>query len=190
MMKTETTMSQDDKAKSPLVDSGERTTFCTGAMKEITEDKGRCDLLPLDVISDLLIHHKNHSYEGQENRSSLMILDLINEFIYKGDTTNLIMSICLFIDCVYPNIYEGILELSKHYRDGALKYEDRNWEKGIPLHNFIDSAVRHFLKYLRGDNDEPHDRAFMWNLVCCIETFDRVSSGKLPKELFDLPFQQ
>jgi len=40
----------------------------------------------------------------------------------------------------------------------------------MPLHCYIDSAVRHFLKHLRGDTDEPHDRAFVWNLLCAVWT--------------------
>ena len=31
-------------------------------------------------------------------------------------------------------------------------------------------AVRHYLKWLRGDTDEPHDRGVVWNLLCCIWT--------------------
>lgn len=38
-----------------LADSGARTEFMTGAMREIDEvTKGRCDLLPLDVVADIL----------------------------------------------------------------------------------------------------------------------------------------
>jgi hypothetical protein len=28
------------------------------------------------------------------------------------------------------------------------------------------------LKWRRGDKDEPHDRAFVWNLMCCIWEVD------------------
>ena len=63
-----------------------------------------------------------------------------------------------------------ILEVAKHFEEGAKKYGEYNWQKGIPTHCYIDSAVRHYLKWLRGDNDEPHDRAFCWNILCCIWT--------------------
>lgn len=62
------------------------------------------------------------------------------------------------------------LEVSKHFEEGCKKYGERNWQKGIPTSCYIDSAVRHYLKWLRGDNDEPHDRAFSWNIMCCIWT--------------------
>ena len=63
-----------------------------------------------------------------------------------------------------------LLEVSIHFEEGAKKYGENNWQKGIPVHCYIDSAVRHYLKYLRGDKDEPHDRAFCWNLMCAIWT--------------------
>lgn len=63
-----------------------------------------------------------------------------------------------------------LLEVAKHFEDGAKKYGENNWQKGIPVKCYIDSAVRHYLKYLRGDTDEPHDRAFVWNILCCIWT--------------------
>lgn len=34
----------------PIMDSGERRRFSTGAVRDIADGKGRCDLLPLDVV--------------------------------------------------------------------------------------------------------------------------------------------
>ena len=64
------------------------------------------------------------------------------------------------------------LEVAKHFEEGAKKYGENNWQNGIPVHCYIDSAVRHYLKWLRGDMDEPHDKAFVWNLMCCIWEVD------------------
>lgn len=33
----------------------------------------------------------------------------------------------------------GLIRLSKHFEQGAKKYGERNWEKGIPIKSFIDS---------------------------------------------------
>ena len=35
-----------------IKDSGERREFSTGAVRDIAEGKGRCDLLPLDCVGD------------------------------------------------------------------------------------------------------------------------------------------
>ena len=37
-----------------IKDSGERRSFETGAVRDIQEGKGRCDLMPLEVMVDIL----------------------------------------------------------------------------------------------------------------------------------------
>lgn len=60
---------------------------------------------------------------------------------------------------------EAIFRLAKHYEAGAKKYNDRNWEKGIPISRCIDSCFRHLYKYVQGWNDEDHLAAAMWNIA-------------------------
>lgn len=52
----------------------------------------------------------------------------------------------------------GIMEVSKHCEEGALKYGEHNVDKGIPLHSLLDSAARHLAKYMVGMDDEDHQR--------------------------------
>ena len=59
----------------------------------------------------------------------------------------------------------GIMEVSKHCEEGALKYGEPNVDKGIPLHSLLDSASRHLAKYMVGMDDEDHLRAACWNLL-------------------------
>ena len=75
----------------------------------------------------------------------------------------------------------AIIRLAKHFENGAKKYEERNWEKGIPTHSFIDSAIRHLMKYLDGATDEDHLCAAAWNCMCCMWTEE-----KRP-DLIDIP---
>ena len=63
----------------------------------------------------------------------------------------------------------AILELAKHCENGALKYGERNVDKGIPQHSFIDSGLRHLFKYLRGDRDENHLVSALWNIAWAVE---------------------
>lgn len=93
-----------------IKDSGKRTEFKTGAVRDIHQGKGRYDLLP----------------------------------------------------------WEAIHELAKHCEEGAIKYGERNCEKGIPIHSLIDSAFRHLSCYMRGMKDEPHLRAAMWNIAFAV----------------------
>lgn len=149
-----------------IKDSGNRREFETGAVRDIQEGKGRCDLLPLDVIS--LIYEMRTPQMAAPN-----ILGDIALFMANGDTLHLVTAFERFVldDCPWDcNWSTAFLEVAKHFEDGAKKYGEYNWQKGIPTHCYVDSAVRHYLKWLRGDEDEPHDRAFVWNILCCIWT--------------------
>lgn len=81
----------------------------------------------------------------------------------------------------------ALMEVSRVYEEGAKKYGERNWEKGIPLHCYADSAMRHLAKCMIGMTDEPHLSMAAWNLLCMIETALRVREGILPDTLCDLP---
>lgn len=112
-----------------LKDSGSRTEFSTGAVRDAQEGKGRMDLLPMRTL----------------------------------------------------------IRLAQHFEDGSKKYGDDNWRRGIPLRRFADSGLRHFCKFLRGDRDEPHLIAALWNLSCLYETQALIEEGLLPASLNDLP---
>lgn len=98
-----------------IKDSGTRRQFDSGAVRDMQEGKGRCDLLPACAI----------------------------------------------------------LRIARHFEAGAEKYDDRNWEKGIPVGSFIDSAIRHLMKYLDGQTDEDHLCAAGWNVLCAMWTEEK-----------------
>jgi len=77
--------------------------------------------------------------------------------------------------------------VSRVYEDGATKYAARNWEKGIPISRFIDSAMRHLAKYMDGHRDEPHLSQAAWNILGALWTAAKIHLSLLPKELNDLP---
>lgn len=150
-----------------IKDSGTRREFETGAVRDVAEGKGRCDLLPLDIIGML---------------TEDTIYNWLYRYVRTGDINSLHNVITLFVKDYFGDLESAILEVAKHYEEGAKKYAERNWEQGIPLHCYIDSAVRHYLKYRRGDDDEPHARAFLWNILGAWWTHIN-----LP-EMIDLPF--
>jgi len=155
---------------SSIQDSGNRRKFETGAVRDIQEGKGRCDLLPLGVIANLIGSKElMRIHEFKTTGDPLPLFDALKEFssIYMTmDESDDIME----YDSKSAEIADMVLEVSVHFEDGAKKYGDGNWRKGIPIHCYIDSAVRHYLKWIRDDSDEHHDRAFAWNLLCCIWT--------------------
>lgn len=139
-----------------IKDSGARTEFESGAVRDIQVGKGRCDLMPLDVVADIM--------------DDVLVMQWIGDFITCGNPRCLKMALEGFRmkhDWCVPTM---LMEVAKHFEDGAQKYGENNWQKGIPVRCYIDSAIRHYLKWLRGDTDEPHDRAFCWNIMCAIWT--------------------
>lgn len=98
------------------------------------------------------------------------ILFCVNQFEDSGDPKYLLEAVLQFSTEFDNSVYTMLLEVSIHFEQGAQKYGENNWQKGIPVHCYIDSAIRHYLKYKRGDDDERHDRAFVWNILCAIWT--------------------
>ena len=147
---------------SSILDSGDRTQFESGAVRDMREGKGRCDLAPVDVMA--------HVINGAKDEKD-PILTSIAQFRLDNNTEWLYQALNDF-SRAYDSVETMLLEVSKHFEEGAKKYGPDNWRKSIPIWCYIDSAVRHYLKWLRGDKDEPHDRAFVWNLMCCIWEVD------------------
>ena len=148
-----------------ILDSGNRTEFTTGAVRDMREGKGRMDLMPLEVVANIL-------HDGG-------VIGEIAEFKTYNDTNALYNALIHFVHDAYGGSDETmLLEVGKHFEEGAKKYGENNWQKGIEPKYYIDSAIRHYLKWLRGDKDEPHDRAFVWNIMCCIWEVDWHGNNK------------
>ncbi len=57
--------------------------------------------------------------------------------------------------------------LAVHLTNGARKYDKRNWMKAAgqaELDRFRESALRHFLQWYRGEVDEDHAAAVLFNI--------------------------
>lgn len=152
-----------------IQDSGNRKTFDTGAVRDMPNGKGRCDLMPLDVVGKLI------------NSAGIVAIAQYQE---TKDVTWLYRAL---LDHFVRELFDGqitnmLLEVSAHFEEGAAKYGEDNWRKGIPIYCYIDSAVRHYLKWRRGDADERHDRAVTWNLMCAIWTAEHLDQEE------DYPF--
>ena len=146
-----------------IKDSGNRREFNTGAVRDMQEGKGRCDLMPLRQVADCFV---------ETNRLNYIILtsiagaqECIREKEYSLAYETCERVIMLFTGKCRLSLAELFLEVSKHYEEGAKKYGEYNWQKGIPFNSYIDSAVRHYLKYVAHYDDERHDRAFVWNML-------------------------
>jgi hypothetical protein len=90
-----------------------------------------------------------------------------------------------------PNLVPSwvIWLISRVYEDGSYKYASRNWERGMPLSNYIDSIERHLAKHKAGMRDEPHMSQLVWNGIGYIFTAWLIRLGYRPTELNDMPNQ-
>lgn len=109
-------------------DGGARTTFSTGAQREISSGRGRFDLISDDFLK----------------------------------------------------------ALAELYEQGALKYADHNYARGMPLSRFKDSAMRHLNAWCRGERDEPHLVQAAWNLISMWTVDCLVEEGLLSEDFRDL----
>ena len=75
----------------------------------------------------------------------------------------------------------GLRRLAETCAEGACKYGDYNWTRGIPASVMLNHAIRHIYLYLAGDEGEDHLAHAAWNLlaVCHFEE-------KLPA-MIDIP---
>jgi hypothetical protein len=65
-----------------------------------------------------------------------------------------------------------LLRLARIMEKGAIKYADRNWEKGMPFSRFTDSALRHINQFLMGMTDEDHLGQAIFNLMAIMHFQD------------------
>ena len=65
----------------------------------------------------------------------------------------------------------GLRRLAETCAEGAAKYGEHNWQKGIPASVMLNHAIRHIYLYLNGDNSEDHLAHAAWNIlgVCHFE---------------------
>ena len=81
----------------------------------------------------------------------------------------------------------AIRRLAQLYERGSKKYSSRNWEKGIPLMRYIDSAMRHMNNLVAGEPLEDHCASTLWNIAGYMWTLNEIEAGRLPKALDDRP---
>lgn len=148
-----------------IKDSGNRREFASGAVRDISDDKGRMDLLPIDTVSTLAKYYDNLNEKDFTPFTISFMFMCINDFLINSNESNLYHMLSSFIHDKFGSLENAMIEVSILYQQGCIKYSPRNWQMSIPTHSFLDSAMRHCCKYLRGDTDERHDRAFIWNIL-------------------------
>lgn len=76
----------------------------------------------------------------------------------------------------------GLREVARTCAEGAQKYSDFNWERGMPVHDLLNHAIAHIYQFLSGDRAEPHLPHAAWNLLAAIhsaELWPAINAGTL-----------
>lgn len=165
-----------------ILDSGNRTEFETGAVRDLREGKGRYDLIPWEFVSKYAtdgwwIEKVDHTYHKKPCAANFELLSSLSSCYCQQTVEAIIADVGSYM---FDNTYDMINQLAIHFENGCKKYGERNWEKGIPCHCYIDSAIRHYTKWMFEHTDENHAIAFIWNLVCLMWT------AKYKKECIDI----
>ena len=65
---------------------------------------------------------------------------------------------------------QELKRVMRRYLDGAEKYGENNWMRGMPLSVYYDCAHRHLEAWWRGEDDEDQAAAVVWNMLCAMWT--------------------
>jgi hypothetical protein len=81
----------------------------------------------------------------------------------------------------------ALRRLGQWLRLGAVKYQDRNWELGLPTTRCLASLLRHAEAWLAGEDDEDHLAAIAVNATFIMHYEEMIKRGILPADLDDRP---
>ena len=141
---------------------------------KLTEGEGRCDLLPILTIADIL-DEDDTIFDVTMLKKILceiaVCLDESNNNTLRYNSASAAIKTYASMTC--HNIFDLLLDVSFYYEEEAKKYSERNWEKGLPPRCFLDSAIRHLFKRLDDRSDEDHGGAFVWNMFGFMLTLKR-----------------
>lgn len=81
----------------------------------------------------------------------------------------------------------GLRQLAETYAEGAKKYGDHNWKKGLPIGDTLNHLIRHIELWRSGDRSEPHLAHAAWGLFTLMHFEERykISDYEEYKELFE-----
>lgn len=84
----------------------------------------------------------------------------------------------------------GLAAVAAACAEGAAKYGDYNWEKGMPANDLINHALRHIYLFLSGNRDECHLGHAAWNVIGAIhslEVWPELNEGTLRSGYCEAP---
>ncbi len=196
-----------DEDKLGLKDSGARQSFAGGAVRDITSGKGRYDLLATRAVTMLANAVADDPLDPNVELIDMWECGRLNlGLVFENnsrveDAIVAMREIAGFIQVKFWRDNEitptdmqlrsipthAVFRVARIYEKGAQKYAARNWEKGINLARFLDSATRHWYQVMEGKEDEDHAAQALWNIIGWIQTKYWIINCILPKSFDDMP---
>jgi len=178
-----------------LKQSGSVQEFGTGAVRDTDTEKARVDLLSPYAMSRIY-------YVLQDESDHLLVrpsIFLLGEKVadYKGVTNRNYCLEEIFVITARlaepaervanlgPVVTAAVRRLVKWLELGALRYAERNWEKGIPVARCVSSLDRHVLAVIAGETDEDHHAATLCNSMFLLHYHEMIARGVLAASLDD-----
>jgi hypothetical protein len=144
---------------------GEFHQFEGGGIRYTKTGKGRFDLIPWDVIMNIVYL----TADSMDDMDTVYTFPNLLMSLAEQDVVDVIRYITAikYGENHYTSgaVAMMLRDLAKHYEKGADKYGVDNWKKGIPSDSFWDSGCRHTMQYICGETDEPHYISAIWNMI-------------------------
>ncbi|MDD6101753.1 MAG: hypothetical protein PUB67_01410 [Clostridiales bacterium] len=103
-----------------IKDSGDRTKFETGAVRDMRVGKGRCDLLPLDIVASVLSEKETANkvirYHPSTNIKSRGVLFFLKDLKYFTTPLQQAINIIKIVIYFYIIFLSILLELGRFFQ--------------------------------------------------------------------------
>jgi len=129
-----------------------RETFDTGAVRDTTNY--RYDLIPAPIVLSMLRSHPK------------ACKFVIGFFRYVEGLHHLEWD--ELADLLGVQTLDLMHFYAKALHEGAIKYGERNWERGLPESNLLNHALYHLFKLVGGDDTENHQAHLVWNVMTLV----------------------
>ena len=136
-------------------------------------DGGKCQPRAIDLPADMPFPQPDDSEDDDEED----VMRLAGDSLLKTGITAKFGTGAVRSDTVEEFRYDlvspiGLREVARACAEGAEKYGDWNWEKGMPANDLLNHAIAHIYGFLSGDRSEPHLGHAAWNLLAAIHSHE------------------
>ena len=151
------------------MNNNEKETFESGAVRD--KVPYRYDLCSSEITRIAIVSAANFGRDVKHYASKLADCLLSKQEFGTDKIWGALVFFVLEIKTEFRHAdirYAIMQEYAKTLHEGAIKYGERNWEKGLPKENLINHAIHHLIAFVCGDKTENHLGHLIWNVLTLI----------------------